>query len=578
MLLRLKNLLNKLSYSFKRFPIALLYSISASIVLILINNNTYRDYDMYMKLAKTLSLGIPLSLTIYIYFEGKSPKKKYHPSLFHGFILVLLSLYYLISLKSIDMVDHVRFTSYSISLYLLFSLVPFFYRRRDYELYVVRLFSSFIVTYLYSIILYIGLAAILSTINLLFNVHVSASLYLDILITVAGIFAPTFFLSKLPEKNVKIYDQAYPKVLEVLLQYIILPLISLYTIILYVYFVKILLIMELPQGIIGNLVLWYSIVATIILFFIYPLKNDNRWVNAFVKIFPRVIIPLLFIMFVAIGIRINSYGITEGRYFVLLVSLWVTGTMLYYSLGKKLNNIIVTVSLVLIGFLSVTGPWNAFEISKYSQNKRLEAILLRNNMLTANLTVKKPEIELEEEDKRQINDIIMYFNQEHKLAFLKHLPEDFKIEAGEEVLGFKLEEYGLGLYGDREYFSHHIDGGEVLLDIINYDAFMEISDYGEEEYRQILESYLFIYDSEQNLIVKEKGEIKYKVNLGNIAIDIHKNNKEKYNLTRNDMEFVDENESIEIYGILKDFSGYKIRNNDKTYIERLGGYIFIRIK
>src|SRR5690606_7885089 len=131
----------------------------------------------------------------------------------------------------------------------------------------------FVVTYVYSVILYLGLAAIMGTIKLLFDANIPWDIYFDMGVIVAGIFAPAFFLSDVPMRDEEISEESYPKVLRVLLQFIILPLLFVYTMILYAYFAKSIVTMQLPQGIIGNLVLWYSIISAIILFFIYPLRN-----------------------------------------------------------------------------------------------------------------------------------------------------------------------------------------------------------------------------------------------------------------------------------------------------------------
>lgn len=331
-----KKLLHKLSLSLKRFPISLVYAALTVLVVIMMNHTDVDVDETYTRIAMTLALGIPLSLSIYMYFEGRKNIKKHVQLLFHGIIGVLLLLYYLFFLKDLEMVASTRYVAYTISSYLLFSFIPYLHRKENYELYVIKLFNRFIITYVYSVILYLGLAAILGTINLLFNINISWKLYFDIAVIVAGIFAPAFFLSDVPKRDEELLVDDYPKVLGVLLQYIILPLISVYTIILYIYFGKCIITTELPRGIIGNLVLWYSIVSAIILFFIYPLRNNNQWVKTFIGIFPKVIIPLLIMMFMAIGIRINTYGITESRYFVLIVGLWVTGVMIYYAIKRKL--------------------------------------------------------------------------------------------------------------------------------------------------------------------------------------------------------------------------------------------------
>ena len=85
-------------------------------------------------------------------------------------------------------------------------------------------------------------------------------------------------------------------------------------------------------------------------------------------------------MFVSMGIRINAYGITENRYFAFVVRIWVLGIMIYFSLKKRLTNIVIPISLSIVIFLSIFGPLSSFSVSKFSQNNRLKNILERNEM------------------------------------------------------------------------------------------------------------------------------------------------------------------------------------------------------
>nr|WP_243124588.1 DUF4153 domain-containing protein [Clostridium sp. AWRP] len=87
-----------------------------------------------------------------------------------------------------------------------------------------------------------------------------------------------------------------------------------------------------PVGLVSHLVLWYSVIVTIVLFFITPIKNNNSWQNNFSKIFPKIILPLIIMMFVSISIRINAYGITEKRYFTLILGIWL------FFIMKSLQN------------------------------------------------------------------------------------------------------------------------------------------------------------------------------------------------------------------------------------------------
>ena len=139
-------------------------------------------------------------------------------------------------------------------------------------------------------------------------------------------------------------------------------------------------------------------------------------------------------MFISMGIRINAYGITENRYFVFALGIWVFSSMLYYSISKKKNNLLIFVSLAIIVLISICGPFSSYNLSMYSQNKRFEKILIRNNMMQNDQIIKATSL-VSMTDQSEIISILEYFNSNHQLKDLKYLPDDFTISDTEKVLG-----------------------------------------------------------------------------------------------------------------------------------------------
>ena len=68
-------------------------------------------------------------------------------------------------------------------------------------------------------------------------------------------------------------------------------------------------------------------------------------------------------MFISMGIRINAYGVTENRYFVIVGGLWVTGSMFYFAVKKNTANIRIVLAAGLVALLAVFGPWSAYTLS-----------------------------------------------------------------------------------------------------------------------------------------------------------------------------------------------------------------------
>ena len=65
-----------------------------------------------------------------------------------------LVLYYFYLLQDFEMVSLSRYGAVTLALYLAFTFIPYFYRRQNYELYVIKLFISFLITYLFATVLF----------------------------------------------------------------------------------------------------------------------------------------------------------------------------------------------------------------------------------------------------------------------------------------------------------------------------------------------------------------------------------------------------------------------------------------
>lgn len=577
-----KKLTAKLASSTRRFPEAILFAAATVAVLICLNHldagYSKEKKELLTRIAMVLALGIPLFLSVKVLYERLPDLKKGVKIAIYVGALAGPVLYYLFLLKDLNMVSITRYIALNISFYFTFAFIPYFISKPNYELYVAKLFTGFFITYLYSLTLYAGLAAILSTIDILFEVNISEKLYFDIFLVVAGVFAPAFFLSDVPEYGRQLHIEDYSKILKGLLLYIVLPLIVAYSSILYVYFGKILISGEWPRGIVANLVLWYSLLSTMVIFFIYPLRGTSQWARIFTAFFPVLILPLLVMMFVALGIRINAYGITENRYFVMVGGLWVTGCMIYFIFARNPRNVLIAVSIAAIAALSVTGPWSCYSVSKLSQNMRFEKILNRNGMLKDGSIV-KPSGDIPLEDKRELSAIIRYFDRFHSLKDLRQLPRDFKINQMKRVFGFALNDYGKDVYIDKEYFHHNLEGNVAILDIKDFHYFMELSTptpgYMRWEEGSISVS---LEKSSGQFEIYSDGEKIYRRDIREIAEEIHRANRGKRSLPREQMLFLDQDDKAKVLYVFKHINGRESKSTGEMDIDSLELYVYVFIK
>jgi len=235
------------------------------------------------------------------------------------------------------------------------------------------LFLRFLLSLLYSGALYIGIVAGLLAIKHLLGVPLKESLLLYVFASIAGIFNTAFFLFGIPENLETMEDRLkYPLGLKIFVQYVLLPLTMLYLLILYAYLGKILFTWNIPEGWVSWLVLIFSVSGVLAFLFLHPEAEKEKWISRNRKIFYIALIPLIILMFVAIYIRIDAYGITENRYYVSLLGVWLSTISIYFIFSNKKDIRIIPITLIISGLISVYSPIGASQSSRRNQVRRLE--------------------------------------------------------------------------------------------------------------------------------------------------------------------------------------------------------------
>ncbi|NMM62840.1 DUF4153 domain-containing protein [Clostridium sp. P21] len=572
----IKNILAGLYLSLKRFPLTMMFSFSVFLTLILISETNFKENTL-TRLAMVLALEIPISLCIKLFFEKFKEKNIYKLTSAYLCGILLLPLYYFLFLRDLGMVSVTRYAAISISLYLVFLFLPYFLKKDQFEMYVITVFTGFFITVIYSIVLYSGLSAILFTIDKLLGIRILGKIYYYTWLFVVFIFSLSYFLSGIPIKHEEISVKSYPNLLRILLLYIVMPLLSAYTLILYIYFVKIIITANWPIGLVSHLVLWYSVIVTIVLFFITPIKNHNPWQNNFLKIFPKIIIPLIIMMFISIGIRINAYGLTEKRYFVLILGIWLFFIMIYLAFSKTIRNILIPFTLSIVVLISVFGPLSSYSISKMSQNNRFEKILLKDNMIKNGKIQSSPNIS--KEDKSEISSVLDYFNKNHNLAEVRYIPKGFKLDDMNNVFGFSFVPQSYGSY--MGYFNFIRNQSEKCIDITGYDYLfnMRSLEGGPNTSNSSINA---SYNYETSVIkLNYKGNQIYSKNLSSFAkdlIDKYGMLSKENELPPEEMTLTEENEKIKVKFIFLNISGNRNDPNNNINAKEINFYMLVKIK
>ena len=428
-----QQLMTGSAHAFRRFPMALLCAIiGAGAAISLIEEPGIETKQFLVRLLLTFALGLPLYIALTLFLEKRRWRGKTALG-FQGLGLLLLAAYYFSMPQDVmhQGAGLIRFLLLGLGLHFLVACLPYLggNQTRGFWQYNMALFYRFLLSAIYSSVLFIGLAIALAAADHLFGLEVVGQRYGQLFVIMAGIFNTWVFLAGVP-RDLEALDQstAYPKGLAAFAQYILLPLVALYFVILIAYEAKIIITWNWPKGWVSELVLWFAVVGILSLVILYPLRQqeEKRWVRTFINWYFRVLIPLVAMLFLAILRRISDYGFTEPRYLVLLMAICLAIAVIYFFISKARDIRVIPITLCAASLVAAYGPVSASAISLRSQQNRLEKLLVQNGLPQKN-SHEDAGLSLTLEDRREMSSIIDYVCEWHG-------PKPFSKWLGEEAI------------------------------------------------------------------------------------------------------------------------------------------------
>ena len=159
------------------------------------------------------------------------------------------------------------------------------------------------------------------------------------------------------------------KFIQIAIDYILSPALVIYAVILYAYIARILFRWELPNGGVAYLVLTFTAIA--MLCHLFRLQLSSRHFDWFYKAFPIIAIPPLILLWAGVIRRITEYGITETRFYLLLLVILVTVFVAMLPKERTRNFQLMTLIFAITGFLFTFIPGiRARDFETYSQKNR----------------------------------------------------------------------------------------------------------------------------------------------------------------------------------------------------------------
>ncbi|WP_370896276.1 DUF4153 domain-containing protein [Chryseobacterium gossypii] len=512
---KFREILTRVNETIFRYPMVLLMAMlaSAGAICMFENNHAKESFFIYSKFTICTCLGISLMFALKMLSQriGKSLLLEI------AGIAFLIIFYFVLPAQQKDFTE---VYGYMIAVtlllsHLLVSFIPFLSRDKELNFwqYNKNLFINIFLTGIFTGVLTGGVELAILAVDKLFDLNLGDRSYTDTFYVLA-IFGSSFIFSLFNENGLSHLekDGNYPVILKFFTQFILIPLLIIYAIILYFYSFRILISWQLPRGWVSYLVLAYSIVGIMALLLVYPLKGQNTksWVKIFSKVFYYTAIPLIILLFTAIFTRILAYGYTEPRYFVLLLALWLLNIVIYFMFNRKASLRFIPVSLFLFGLFSLIFPYfNAFSVANRSQKSELIKLLDEKQLLdNGKINFQKKVTDTVADE---VADKFHFLSERKQYKFLFGL-----IEAGKQekiAQSLKSDEPSDLRYNVLRAFTNisrtsspkyeimTLESEKKTVDIEGYEYLIMFRNYANEE-RKINDDRLKIIEDDKNTVLK----------------------------------------------------------------------------
>ncbi|BCZ46169.1 DUF4153 domain-containing protein [Clostridium gelidum] len=483
----LRNKLSGLYDAISRYPLTVIFLIVAAVV----NANAINRGEPYYKLLLTFVVGACLGFTLQAAFE-RFFEKFLHRVVSMVICVVLTMGYFLIvnQYTTTSLETWIRTSVAVFALVIAYIWVPVIKSTVSFNESFMSSFKSFFNSLLFSVVLFTGISMIIAAIDLLLF-QVDGKSYMHALNIISILFAPIYFLSLIPvypgisNKTLFKESQDYnrenitrssscPKFLEILLSYIIIPLLSIYTVILVIYIAKNITGKFWTDNRLEPMLVGFAI--TVILIYILVSRIENKFAKLFRKIFPKILVPIVVFQIVSSILRTQDTGIMHGRYYVILFGIFAAVSGVFLSFIPVRKNGIVAMLLIVFALFSIIPPLDAFTISRTNQQKMLQSVLVKNKMLLDNKITPNPSVS--QEDKKIISSTLNYLEMMGYTKNIDYLGKDFNLYNDfYDTFGFY--QYEESMY--RQESVHMSLNQQSPIIISGYDALVVLNFYFEKD-------------------------------------------------------------------------------------------------
>ena len=235
--------------------------------------------------------------------------------------------------------------------------------------YLVNIATNLLKLGIVGIILNIGLMLILGLIStLLIELDYIVFTKLEILLLVLY-YIPALIIS------LETKPEEESKFIYAVINYVSLPLVSIATIIIYLYLVKLLVTQRLPHtATFGTNAILLTLGIPIVLMSLS--YDENKLPYKIANKLKHLFIPLVLLQIFALSIRIHDYSITPSRYFGIILIILGIISLLLLNRDNGSNYKLILLPCIILSITSFIIPYiNIYDLPNYMQINRLKKIL-----------------------------------------------------------------------------------------------------------------------------------------------------------------------------------------------------------
>jgi hypothetical protein len=535
--LSVKNILDGIKELFSRFPLVAIntflatvcgYTLVESIDWVLSDNTQ----QILTKILLMAVLGFPLLTGLTLVSEKFKLKAQNHWILQIVGVVVLTLYYFALpkDFQNFEAIHVTRLVVFNIVAYLLALSFSFYERGQSLRFwrFTENAFARLVISAFFSFALWAGIALSLAAVDYLFQANIQGETYLKAWIIIVGIFGAWFFLAGFPKAEEHLSEKMEEsKFLRIFLQYICVPLLSIFFVILYTYLGKIVILWDWPKGGVADWILGFSSAGFLIYVLSFPLleRKEHPFLKKFFQVFFALVIPMVAVLALAIWFRVSEYGVTESRYLVMLGGIWLLASSLYFFFSKHKELKLLPYLAAGFLFFAVWGPWGMYSVSISSQESHLQNLLMKYHLLENGKAVAiKDENTIPLKDRASIYSKIQYLQSHHGLQPLKAMFPSVKVSTStlsRYDSSFALDAMkvlNIESYYDyqpsevnEDYAYLNVDGGRSL-DVQGFDTLISNANLYPYQGEPVVQEYLvasstYVFSLEKNSISVKKDDV-----------------------------------------------------------------------